>query len=117
MHFLCNIAVKNDKKWRKELMISLYRGVRSNPLMNNVISLTTIVILGGVGILTSVGVTAVSIAIAQTVSDNASMAGNMTGGNMTMGGGNMSDSNMTEAVGEISGGGGRCGGTCYTDGN
>ena len=98
-------------------MISLYRRLRSNLLMINVISLATIVILTGVAILPSVGVAAVSNAIAQTVSNNATMAENMTGGNMTMGGGNMSDSNMTEAVGQISGGGGRCGGTCYTDSN
>ena len=53
--------------------------------------------------------------MAQTVIDNATIAGNMTGGNMIMGGGNMTDDNMTEAVGQISGGGGRCGGTCYAD--
>jgi hypothetical protein len=54
-----------------------------------------------------------TIAIAQ-MADNATM-GNMTGGNMTTGTGNMTDGNMTEAVGQISGGGGRCGGTCYAD--
>jgi hypothetical protein len=37
------------------------------------------------------------------MADNATMAGNMTGGNMTMGPGNMTDTNMTEASGGISG--------------
>jgi hypothetical protein len=31
-----------------------------------------------------------SVALAQTISDNATTAGNMTGGNMTMGAGNIS---------------------------
>ena len=72
-----------------------------------------------VGIIAVVGITmattgfGMSVAIAQ-MADNATM-GNMTGGNMTMGAGNMTDGNMTEAVGQISGGGGRCGGTCYAD--
>jgi hypothetical protein len=42
-------------------------------------------------------------ATAQLMADNATMAGNMTGGNMTMGPGNMTDTNMTEASGGISG--------------
>jgi hypothetical protein len=41
-------------------------------------------------------------ATAQLMADNATMAGNMTGGNMTMGPGNMTDANMTEASGSIS---------------
>jgi hypothetical protein len=36
------------------------------------------------------------------MADNATMAENMTGGNMTMGPGNMTDTNMTEASGSIS---------------
>ena len=72
-----------------------------------------------VGIIAAVGITmattgfSMSVATAQ-MADNATM-GNVTGGNMTMGAGNMTDGNMTEAVGQISGGGGRCGGTCYAD--
>ena len=66
-----------------------------------------IAIFIGAGILATTGFTVTNPAMAQTVIDNATMAGNMTGGNMTMG-------NMAEASGHISGGG-RCGGTCYTD--
>ena len=64
-------------------------------------------ILATTGFTGTNGFTVTNPAMAQTVIDNATMAGNMTGGNMTMG-------NMTEASGHISGGG-RCGGTCYTD--
>jgi hypothetical protein len=64
-------------------------------------------ILATMGFTGTNGFTVTNPAMAQTVVDNATMAGNMTGGNMTMG-------NMAEASGHISGGG-RCGGTCYTD--
>lgn len=92
----------------------------SNLLMTKITFLSLIAIFIGAGILGTTGVTAISPAMAQTVIDNATIAGNMTGGNMTggnmiMGGGNMTDDNMTEAAGQISGGGGRCGGTCYAD--
>jgi hypothetical protein len=79
--------------------------------MTRITFLALIAIFIGAGILGTTGITA----MAQTVIDNATIAGNMTGGNMTMGGGNMTDGNITEATGQISGGGGRCGGTCYTD--
>jgi hypothetical protein len=80
--------------------------------------MTTITFLAIVAIISGSAIAATAgfgftIAIAQ-MADNATM-GNMTGGNMTMGAGNMTDGNMTEAVGQISGGGGRCGGTCYAD--
>ena len=68
-------------------------------------------ILATTGFTGTNGFTVTNPAMAQTVVDNATMAGNMTGGNMT--GGNMTG-NMAEASGHISGGG-RCGGTCYTD--
>jgi hypothetical protein len=72
-----------------------------------------IAIFAGAGILATTGLTVTNgftvtnPAMAQNVTENATMAGNMTGGNMTVG-------NMTEAFGQISGGG-RCGGTCYTN--
>jgi hypothetical protein len=47
-----------------------------------------------------------SIAAAQMMPDNATTAGNMTGGNMTMGAGNITDGNYTEETGEVSGVGG-----------
>lgn len=78
--------------------------------MTKITFLALIAIFIGAGVLGTTGITAISPAMAQTVIDNATIAGNMTGGNMTMGGGN-----MTEATGQISGGGGRCGGTCYAD--
>lgn len=83
--------------------------------MTKITFLALIAIFIGAGILGTTGITAISPAMAQTVIDNATIAGNMTGGNMTMGGGNMTVGNMTEATGQISGGGGRCGGTCYAD--
>ena len=90
--------------------------------MTKIVFLAFIAISLGAGILATTGFTGVSSAVAQTVIDNATnlgfpmTGGNMTGGNMTMSDANMtmSDANMTEAVGSISGGG-RCGGTCYTD--
>jgi hypothetical protein len=63
-------------------------------------------ILGTTGFTGTNGFTVTNPTMAQTA-DNATMAGNMTEGNTTMG-------NMAEASGHISGGG-RCGGTCYTD--
>jgi Spy/CpxP family protein refolding chaperone len=82
--------------------------------MKNIRVLAVIAILIGAATLATTEYTIVISALAQAT-DNATMGGNMTGGNMTMGGGNMTDGNMTEATGQISGGGGRCGGTCYAD--
>jgi Spy/CpxP family protein refolding chaperone len=86
--------------------------------MKNIRVLAVIAILIGAATLATTEYTIVIYALAQAT-DNATMGGNMTGGNMTgnmtMGGGNMTDGNMTEATGQISGGGGRCGGTCYAD--
>lgn len=82
-------------------------------MKNNTI-LAIIAILVGATTLATMGSTIVTSALAQAT-DNATMAGNMTGGNMTMGTDNATAGNMTEAVGQISGGGGRCGGTCYSD--
>ena len=95
-------------------MITLYTGEPSYLPMNTIKILAILAILAGVATLSVTGFTALTSAMAQTMMDNATMAGNMTGGNMTMGAGNMTDGNMTEAVGQISGGG-RCGGTCYAD--
>ncbi|HEU4445196.1 MAG TPA: hypothetical protein VFR94_11030 [Nitrososphaeraceae archaeon] len=81
-------------------------------MKNNTI-LAIIAILVGATTLATTGSTIVPSALAQAT-DNATM-GNMTGGNMTMGTDNATAGNMTEAVGQISGGGGRCGGTCYSD--
>jgi uncharacterized membrane protein len=80
--------------------------------MTKITFLAIVAIISGSAIATT-AVFGFTIVIAQ-MADNATM-GNMTGGNMTMGAGNMTDGNMTEAVGQISGGGGRCGGTCYAD--
>jgi hypothetical protein len=66
--------------------------------MKTITILAIIAILAGASTLATTGFTELSSAIAQV--DNATMAGNMTGGNVTAG-------NMTEAVGQISGGGGR----------
>jgi hypothetical protein len=88
--------------------------------MTKIVFLAFIAISLGAGILATTGFTGVSSAVAQTVIDNVTdlgfpmTGGNMTGGNMTGGNMTMSDANMTEADGQISGGG-RCGGTCYTD--
>jgi Spy/CpxP family protein refolding chaperone len=82
-------------------------------MKNNTI-LAIIAILVGATTLATTGSTIVTSALAQAT-DNTTMAGNMTGGNMTMGTDNATAGNMTEAVGQISGGGGRCGGTCYSD--
>jgi xanthosine utilization system XapX-like protein len=82
-------------------------------MKNNTI-LAIIAILVGATTLATTGSTIVRSALAQAT-DNATMAENMTGGNMTMGTDNSTAANMTEAVGQISGGGGRCGGTCYSD--
>jgi hypothetical protein len=98
--------------------------------MTKIVFLAFIAISLGAGILATTGFIGVSSAVAQTVIDNVTdlgfpmtggnmtggnmTGGNMTGGNMTGGNMTMSDANMTEAVGQISGGG-RCGGTCYTD--
>jgi hypothetical protein len=77
-------------------------------MKNNTI-LAIIAILVGATTLATMGSTIVTSALAQAT-DNATMAGNMT-----MGTDNATAGNMTEAVGQISGGGGRCGGTCYSD--
>lgn len=77
-------------------------------MKNNTI-LAIIAILVGATTLATMGSTIVTSALAQAT-DNATMVGNMT-----MGTDNATAGNMTEAVGQISGGGGRCGGTCYSD--
>jgi hypothetical protein len=95
--------------------------------MNIIVFLAFVAISLGAGILATTGFTGVSSAAAQKVIDNATnlgwpgdmtggnvTGGNVTGGNVTGGNTTMSDANMTEAVGSIAGGG-RCGGTCYTD--
>jgi hypothetical protein len=90
--------------------------------MNIIVFLAFVAISIGAGILATTGFTGVSSAAAQKVIDNATnlgwpgdmTGGNVTGGNVTGGNTTMSDANMTEAVGSIAGGG-RCGGTCYTD--
>lgn len=53
-----------------------------------------IAIIAGVGILSTTGFTAFSAALAQTTIDNATMTGNMTGGNTTIG----EDTNQTGSV-------------------
>lgn len=87
---------------------NLYTSERLSIVMKTITLLAIIAILAGTMTFAS-GSTIITSAAAQAT-DNATTAGNMTGGNMTEDVGN-----MTEAVGQISGGGGRCGGTCYSD--
>jgi hypothetical protein len=68
--------------------------------------MTTIIILAMLSILVGValslsGFTVISSVDAQVTGENATMSGNMTGGNMTdmnMTGGNMTDMNMTGKI-------------------
>jgi hypothetical protein len=53
------------------------------------------VILAGIAIVSATGVMALNSAIAQSMIDNATQAGNMTGGNIT-------GENMTDITGSIS---------------
>lgn len=52
-------------------------------LMNKITILAVFAIFAGTAILATGGLTAFTTALAQTTMDNATMAGNMTGGNMT----------------------------------
>jgi hypothetical protein len=65
--------------------------------MNQITILAIFAILAGSVTFATIGSTIVESVVAQTM-DNATMAGNMTGANMTAGGGN-----TTEATGQISG--------------
>lgn len=64
--------------------------------MKTITLLVFIAIIAGSTTFATVGSTIVTYTVAQ--SDNATMVGNMTGGNMTAGGGN-----STDAAGQISG--------------
>jgi hypothetical protein len=67
--------------------------------MKTITILAIIAILAGASILATVGPTAITSVLAQTM-DNATM-GNMTGGNMT--GGNMTDTNATGSISKTRG--------------